>query len=326
MKPEILTTENNERFCLFPIKYHDMWEQYKNHKNTFWSVEEIDMSIDRKEWDTLSENEQIFIENILAFFANSDSIVLENLVTNFCKEITIPEARCFYSFQAMIENIHSEAYALMIDTFVKDEKRKEHLFKAMETIPCVEQKAQWALRWINTKKDEKDLARRLFAFGIVEGLFFSGSFCAIFWLKERGKLINSLGKSNEWIARDEALHTEFAVLLYKYIQNRISEEEAQDIMRDAVRIEIEFICDSLSVGMIGMNKELMSQYIRFVADRLMVQFGYNILYEATNPFPFMQKISLDGKTNFFEQRVSEYCIANSTSEESLEFNNFNEIF
>lgn len=303
-----------------------MWEQYKNHKNSFWTVEEIDMSIDRKEWGTLTENEKTFIENILAFFANSDSIVLENLVTNFCKEITIPEARCFYSFQAMIENIHSEAYALMIDTFVNDEKRKEELFKAMETIPCVEQKAQWALKWINMKKDEKDLARRLFAFGIVEGLFFSGSFCSIFWLKERGKLINSLGKSNEWIARDEALHTEFAVLLYKYIQNRISEEEAQDIMIEAVRIEIEFITESLSVGMIGMNKELMSEYIRFVADRLMVQFGYNILYEAKNPFPFMQKISLDGKTNFFEQRVSEYCIANGTTEESLEFNNFNEIF
>ena len=323
---EILTIENNDRFSLFPIRYPDMWKQYKNHENTFWTVQEIDMSIDRKEWDTLSENERTFIENILAFFANSDSIVLENLVTNFCKEITIPEARCFYGFQAMMENIHSEAYGLMIDTFVKDEKRKNELYRAMETIPCVEQKAQWALDWIYRKKDKKDLARRLFAFGIVEGLFFSGSFCAIFWLKEKGKLINSLGKSNEWIARDEALHTDFAILLYSYIKNRISEEEAIDIMKEAVLIEEQFICHSLSVDMIGMSKEMMSQYIRFVADRLMVQFGYSIIYEAVNPFPFMQKISLDGKTNFFEQRVSEYSIPNTVSDENFNFNDFNEIF
>ena len=323
---EILTIENNDRFSLFPIRYPDMWKQYKNHENTFWTVQEIDMSIDRKEWDTLSENERTFIENILAFFANSDSIVLENLVTNFCKEITIPEARCFYGFQAMMENIHSEAYGLMIDTFVKDEKRKNELYRAMETIPCVEQKAQWALDWIYRKKDKKDLARRLFAFGIVEGLFFSGSFCAIFWLKEKGKLINSLGKSNEWIARDEALHTDFAILLYSYIKNKISEEEAIDIMKEAVLIEEQFICHSLSVDMIGMSKEMMSQYIRFVADRLMVQFGYSIIYEAVNPFPFMQKISLDGKTNFFEQRVSEYSIPNSISEDNFNFNNFDEIF
>tara|TARA_E500000178_G_C16908971_1_gene701661 strand:+ start:163 stop:1146 length:984 start_codon:yes stop_codon:yes gene_type:complete len=319
MKQEILTMENNDRFCLFPIRYHDMWQQYKNHKNTFWTVEEIDMSIDKKEWKTLSQPEKTFIEAILAFFANSDSIVLENLVTNFCKEVTIPEARCFYSFQAMIENIHSEAYALMIDTFIEDPNHKEQLFKAMETIPCVERKANWALKWINMKKDECDLARRLFAFGIVEGLFFSGSFCAIFWLKEKGKLINSLGKSNEWIARDESLHTDFAILLYKYVQNKLSKEEAHNIMKDAVLIEEQFICESLSVDMIGMSVPLMSQYIRFVADRLMVQFGYDIIYEAKNPFPFMQKISLEGKTNFFEQRVSEYSIANNSSDDNLNF-------
>lgn len=328
MKPEILTRENNERFSLFPIKYKDIWKQYKDHANSMWTVEEIDMSVDKKEWDTLTSEEKLFIENILAFFANSDGIVLENLVTNFCQEITIPEVRCFYGFQAMIENIHSEAYGLMIETFVQDNNRKDELYRAIETIPCVEQKAQWAIRWINQKKDGYDLARRLFAFGIVEGLFFSGSFCAIFWLKEKGKLINSLGKSNEWIARDEALHTSFAILLYKnYIVNKISEEEAHDIMKEAVLIEQEFICESLSVDLIGMNKKMMSEYIKFVADRLLVQFGYSILYESKNPFPFMQKLSLQGKTNFFEQRVSEYCIPENVADDDLEFSNFdNDIF
>lgn len=311
---ELLTAESNERFYLFPIKYHDMWEMYKKHKNAFWTAEEIDMSVDKKEWQTLSPEEQHFIENILAFFANSDTIVLENLITNFSKEVTIPEARCFYGFQGMMENIHSETYNLMIETFVEDSEKKNFLQKGMETIPCVKKKADWALKWI---QDDSNIAKRLFAFGIVEGLFFSGSFCAIFWLKEKGKLVNSLGKSNEWISRDESLHTEFAVLLYKYVSNRVSEAEARDIMKNAVEIEEEFICSSISVDMIGMNCTLMRQYIKYVADRLMNQFGYSKIYNESNPFPFMQKISLDGKTNFFEQRVSEYNLAQSCTNESL---------
>ena len=224
MTNQELTKQDNERFFLFPIRYHDMWKLYKKHQQTIWTTEEIDMSIDRKEWEKLDPVEKKFIENILGFFANSDTIVLENLVTNFCKEITIPEARCFYGIQAAMENVHSETYALMIDTFVQDETRKLELFHAMETIACVEKKANWALKWITSNKDDHDLARRLFGFGIVEGLFFSGSFCAIFWLKEKGKLINSLGKSNEWIARDEALHTDFAILLYKYVDNKVAVE------------------------------------------------------------------------------------------------------
>lgn len=326
MTEEYLTSKNNDRLQLFPIKHEDMWEQYKKHEQSIWTVEEIDMTQDKKEWETLSDNEKQFIENILAFFASSDSIVLENLVSNFCQEITCPEARCFYGVQAFIENVHSEAYALMIETFVDDSVRKDQLFRAIDTIPCVEKKGQWALQWISKKEDKCDLARRLFAFGIVEGMFFSGSFCAIYWLKQKGKLINSLGKSNEWIARDEGLHLNFAILLYTYIQNRLDKEEAENIMREAVEIEEEFICDSIPVDMIGMSKDLMCQYIRFVADRIMVQFGYDILFECKNPFPFMQQISLDGKTNFFEARVSEYQIPNRC-ENDLCFNvNENEIF
>lgn len=465
VKEEILCQENPNRFCLFPIQYHDIWNAYKKHKNAFWTAEEIDFSADKGAWETLSKDEKYFIENILAFFAGSDGIVLENLVKNFCQEVTIPEARCFYSFQAMMENIHccsgdteiltnggwfpleslvdqevqvwngeefskvivrytgtnelfrvnfnigihldvtadhkwylcvenhemkvntrqlmrgdriypyelpkinepfqssshpllqkpldgeavfvtsvipldgihptycfhepkrnrgvfngiltgqSEVYSLMIDTFVKDQERKLHLFHAATEIPCVQRKADWAMRWIH---GEGELGKRLFAFGIVEGLFFSGSFCAIFWLKERGLMTQSLGKSNEWIARDESLHTEFAILLYQYIQNKVTEKEAEDMIRDAVQIEEEFICESLPVSLIGMNSELMRQYVRFVADRLLVQFGYRKIFEVGNPFPFMEKISLDGKTNFFEQRVTEYSMANSSvTEEKL---------
>jgi ribonucleoside-diphosphate reductase beta chain len=312
--PELLTTESKERFNLFPIKYHDMWEMYKRHEAAMWTAEEIDMAADKKEWQSLDKPTRLFIENILAFFASSDSIVLENLIVNFSQEIQIPEARCFYGFQGMIENIHNEVYNLMIDVFIEDHKRKDELFKGMDTIPCVKRKAEWALHWIGANAP---LAKRLFAFGIVEGLMFSGSFCAVFWLKEKGKLVNSLGKSNEWISRDESLHTEFAVLLYKYIENRISEEEARSIMEEAVSIEEEFICESISVDMIGMSCELMRQYIRYVADRLMVQFGYEKIYFESNPFPFMQKISLEGKTNYFEQRVSEYNLASSCNGESL---------
>ena len=316
MKSELLNSDTNDRYTLFPIKYHDMWSLYKKHKNAFWTAEEIDFTVDKKEWLTLTPAEQHFIENILAFFANSDTIVLDNLMTNFCAEVTIPEARCFYAFQAMCENIHSEVYSLLIDTFIDNDEKKNYLFHGMETIPCVKKKANWALKWIH-ENDKSSFAKRLFAFGIVEGLFFSGSFCAIFWLKEKGKLVNSLGKSNEWIARDEGLHTEFAILLYKYIQNRIPKEEVIGMMKEAVEIEEEFICDSISVNLIGMNCDLMKQYIRYVADRLMIQFGYEKIYHETNPFPFMVKISLDGKTNFFEQRVSEYNQVQSCNNESI---------
>jgi ribonucleotide reductase beta subunit family protein with ferritin-like domain len=589
---EPLLSDDKNRFSLFPIKYHDIWKAYKNHKNAFWTAEEIDFTSDKQDWEKLDKNEKYFIENILAFFAGSDGIVLENLVKNFCAEVTVPEARCFYTFQAMMENIHcvigstkiltdegyfpiidlqnkivnvwngaefspvriqftgiqeifkislsngmelsctpghrwlledgekietkhltinnilseyqipcldfkmdfqdpylygcfygcghfvsennaymvlekkeiinyiplidhytegnktiakvninekkivpvnytknvrlqwleglfdaigsvkngslqftkdsdiqeiqlllttlgiystvkngtlkifnskdlcdlgflphvlhisncknkpvdpikiiaiektlkeeasfcfnepkrhtgifngiltcqSEVYAQMIDTFIDDPMKKEMLFQGITKIPCIEKKANWALNWIENHNGPNNFARRLFAFGIVEGLFFSGSFCAIFWLKERGLMVQTLGKSNEWIARDESLHTEFAILLYKYVQNKISDVEAHNIMHQAVLIEEEFICESLPVDLIGMNNILMKQYIRYCADRLLVQFGYNKIYYDTNPFPFMEKISLDGKTNFFEQRVSEYSLSSVSSQ------------
>jgi len=311
---EPLLTEDKERYCLFPIQYTDIWNAYKDHKNAFWTAEEIDFRADKSDWDSLTEDERYFIENILAFFAGSDGIVLENLVQNFCSEISIPEIRCFYTFQAMMENIHSEVYSLLIDTYVTDIQRKEYLFNAIQKIPCIERKAQWAIHWIQSK--ESSLATRLFAFGIVEGVFFSGSFCAIFWLKEKGIMTKALGKSNEWIARDESLHTQFAILLYtKYIQYKISKLEAHQILHQAVLIEEEFICESLPVRLIGMNQDWMKQYIRFCADRLLQQFGYPKLYFVTNPFPFMEKISMEGKTNFFEQRVTEYSLATTSNTE-----------
>jgi ribonucleotide reductase beta subunit family protein with ferritin-like domain len=466
---EILCEETINRFCLYPIKYPDIWEYYKKHKNAFWTPEDIDFSADLNDWENkLNDNERYFIEQILAFFASSDGIVLENLLKNFSYEITIPEARCFYGFQAMMENIHcctgdtliltstgwlslsslidqeisvwngvefsktivrktkpdkilrvtlnnslyldctpehtwyiqspdhverkvlskdlrpfdslsdyvlpqlshdghrstlfpdilnqifekeqtfsnlyivrieqisdcsetfcfyeplrnrgvfngiltgqSEVYSLMIDTFIKDPLRKEKLFSAIQEFPAIQKKADWALKWMDDKfhNDSCSLGQRLFAFGIVEGLFFSGSFCAIFWLKERGLMMKSLAKSNEWIARDEGLHTSFAVLLYKYIKNKISQESAHSIMHEAVLIEEEFICSSLPVSLIGMNSSMMQKYIRYVADKLLTQFGHDKLYHEANPFPFMNKISMEGKTNFFEQRVSEYSLS-----------------
>lgn len=304
---EMLTDENPNRFCLFPIQYPDIYEFYKLHQRTMWTAEEIDFSLDKKDWKfKLTEDERYFIEHILAFFAGSDGIVLENLVTNFCREIQVPEARCFYAFQSMIEVVHSEVYSLMIDTLVDSVERKTKLFHAIQNIPCVQQKAEWSLKWINPKNS---LATRLLAFVIVEGLFFSGSFCAIFWLKERGLMVHSLGKSNEWIARDEGLHQNFGIHLYtKYIRHRLTEETAHVMMRNAVAIESQFLTESLPVRLIGMNHGLMLQYIQFVADRILLQLGYQKLYHVTNPFPFMEKIGLDGKTNFFEQRVSEYSM------------------
>jgi len=305
LESRLQSKDDESRFCLYPIQHLDLWKFYKKHQQTFWTAEEIDFMIDKKDWNVkLNNDERWFIEHILAFFAGSDGIVLENLVTHFCQEITLPEVRSFYSFQAMMENVHSEVYSLMIDTFIECPLRKQTLFEAIDKIPCVRKKAMWAVKWISK---HTDLAHRLVAFSIVEGLFFSGSFCAIFWLKERGLLVHSLGKSNEWIARDEGLHTEFAVYLYReYIQHKIPISEIHCMMKEAVDLEIEFLCDALPVRLIGMNSDLMKQYILFVADRLLQQLGVSTIWNVKNPFVFMEKIGLDGKTNFFEQRVSEY--------------------
>ena len=307
---EPILKEQNNRFTLFPIKYNDIWEAYKNQQKAIWTADEIDYLADLNDWETLKPEEKTFIENILAFFAGSDGIVLENLVTKFCKEIQIPEVRSAYTFQAYMENVHSEVYSLLIDTYIKDNKRKEECFNAIETIPAIKKKADWALKWIN---DDKSFAERLVAFSIVEGLFFSGSFCAIFWLKSKGKMVKSLGKSNELIARDEGMHTDFAVLLYSKLINKLDKEVIYDIIKEAVNIEKEFICDSLKCKLIGMNSDLMSEYIEFVADRLLTQLGYDKYYNKSNPFGFMNSMNLDGKTNFFEQRVTEYRIEQDAS-------------
>lgn len=298
---ETLLKENKNRFVLFPIKYHSIWEMYKKAEASFWTAEEIDLSHDLKDWEKLNDGERHFITHVLAFFAASDGIVNENLAVNFMREVQIPEARCFYGFQAMIENIHSETYSLLIDTYIKDPEERERLFKAIETVPCVQKKAKWALQWISSES----FVERLIAFAAVEGIFFSGSFCSIFWLKKRG-LMPGLSFSNELISRDEGLHCDFACLLYSMIENKLSEKRVHEIIANAVEIEKEFVSDALPVDLIGMNSKLMCQYIEFVADRLLVALEYPKLYNATNPFDFMELISLQGKTNFFEKRVGEY--------------------
>ncbi|GAA3939542.1 ribonucleoside-diphosphate reductase [Chitinophaga oryziterrae] len=298
---ELLLRENKDRFVLLPINYPKVWEKYKQHEASFWTAEEIDLSSDLKDWGNLNDGERHFITHVLAFFAASDGIVNENLAVNFMSEVQIPEARCFYGFQIMMENIHSETYALLIDTYVKDPSEKDRLFHAIETVPAVKKKAEWALRWI----DNGNFAERLVAFAAVEGIFFSGSFCSIFWLKKRG-LMPGLTFSNELISRDEGLHCEFACLLYKMLENRLSEEAVQNIILDAVKIEKEFITEALPVGLIGMNSTLMSEYIEFVADRWLSELGYSKVYNTANPFDFMEMISLQGKTNFFEKRVGDY--------------------
>lgn len=311
--PEPILEPDNTRFTQLPIKYPVLQDAYDNHESMFWTAKEIDYQADYKDWQKLNDDEKMFIEHILAFFAGSDGIVLENLVSNFCTEVQATEARNFYAFQAMIENVHGLVYSLLIDTYIKNPERKAELFNAIETIPCVARKAEWAQKWIS--KEYKDVngvthtrhfEERLMAFAIVEGVFFSGSFCAIFWLKNRGIMVKALGGSNELIARDEGLHTDFAVKLYHHLNNKVSQERAEEIMRDAVNIEEEFICESLPCRLIGMNSELMKKYIRFVADRLMVQLGFTKIYNESNPFDFMDNTLLDGKTNFFEKRVSEY--------------------
>ena len=298
---EVLLEENKERFVLLPIKYPKIWEMYKKAEQSFWTAEEVDLHADLKDWERLKEGEKHFIKHVLAFFAASDGIVNENLAVNFMREIQIPEARCFYGFQIMMENIHSEMYSLLIDTYIKDPADKRYLFNAIETVPCVKKKADWALRYINNGS----FAERLVAFAAVEGIFFSGSFCSIFWLKKRG-LMPGLSTSNEFISRDEGMHCDFACLLYGMLENKLSKEKIYDIFKDAVKNEHEFVTDALPVSLIGMNAKLMCQYIEFVADRLLEALGYPKLYNSTNPFDFMEMISLQGKTNFFEKRVSEY--------------------
>ncbi|NVO83969.1 ribonucleoside-diphosphate reductase small subunit [Hymenobacter terrestris] len=307
---EPLLTENPNRFVLFPIQHDDVWQFYKKAEASFWTAEEIDLSQDQKDWDNLNDGERHFISHVLAFFAASDGIVNENLAINFMQEVQMAEARCFYGFQVMMENIHSETYSLLIDTYIKDPKQKDYLFNALETVPCVKKKGDWAIKWINSE----NFTERLIAFAAVEGIFFSGSFCSIFWLKKRG-LMPGLTFSNELISRDEGLHCDFACLLYKdHLQNKLPETRVQEIIRDAVSIEQEFVTDALPVNLIGMNAKSMNQYIEFVADRLLESLGYSRIYNATNPFDFMEMISLQGKTNFFEKRVAEYQKAGVMSE------------
>lgn len=303
MREEPILKENKDRFVLFPIKHDEIWKMYKQAEASFWTAEEIDLSPDLIDWEhKLNDNERHFIKHVLAFFAASDGIVNENLVLNFMKEVQVPEARCFYGFQIAIENIHAETYSLLIDTYIKDLKERTYLFNALETVPCVKKKADWALSWI---EDAPSFAHRLIAFAAVEGIFFSGSFCAIFWLKKRG-LMPGLSFSNELISRDEGLHCDFACLLYSMLENKLPVEEVKSIICEAVVNEKEFVTDALPVSLIGMNAELMCQYIEFVADRLLVALGCEKVYDVKNPFPFMDLISLQGKTNFFEKRVGEY--------------------
>lgn len=298
---EPILKENPNRFVLFPIQHDEVWQMYKKAEASFWTAEEIDLTQDLKDWESLNDGERHFISHVLAFFAASDGIVNENLAINFMQEVQLPEARCFYGFQIMMENIHAETYSLLIDTYIKKQSEKDYLFNALETVPCVKKKGEWALKWINSE----NFTERLIAFAAVEGIFFSGSFCSIFWMKKRG-LMPGLTFSNELISRDEGLHCDFACLLYSMLQNKLPEERVQAIIRDAVSIEQEFVTDALPVDLIGMNAKLMGQYIEFVADRLLLALGCGKVYNATNPFDFMEMISLQGKTNFFEKRVGEY--------------------
>jgi len=314
---EPLLQEDPNRFVLFPIKHNDIWQFYKKAEASFWTAEEIDLSQDLNDWENkLTADEKHFISHVLAFFAASDGIVNENLAVNFLSEVQYAEAKCFYGFQVMMENIHSETYSLLIDTYIKNPIEKDRMLRAIETIDCVQKKAEWALRWIGSE----NFVERLIAFAAVEGIFFSGSFCSIFWLKKRG-LMPGLSFSNELISRDEGLHCDFACLLYTdHIKNQLPQSRVTEIITDAVTIEKEFVTDSLPVSLIGMNANLMCQYIEFVADRLLVSLGCPKYYNATNPFDFMEMISLQGKTNFFEKRVAEYQKAGVMSEkETMSF-------
>merc|ERR1712227_683689 len=302
-KDEPLLKENPSRFVILPIQYDSIWKMYKKAVASFWTAEEVDLGQDLKDWENLKDDERYFISHVLAFFAASDGIVNENLVERFMKEVQVPEARCFYGFQIAMENIHSEMYSLLIDTFIKEADERERLFNAIETVPAVKKKADWALRWIGN--EDVSYAERVVAFASVEGIFFSGSFAAIFWLKKRG-LMPGLTFSNELISRDEGLHTDFACLMYSHLVNKLPEARVLQIVCEAVDIEIEFLTEALPCRLIGMNGDLMAQYIKYVADRLLVELKCNKVYNVENPFDFMENISLDGKTNFFEKRVGEY--------------------
>ena len=299
---EYLLSEEESRFVIFPIRNEKIWEAYKVQQKSFWTAEEIDFSKDHQDWDKLKDGEKHFIKYVLAFFAASDGIVNMNLLERFLNEIQVLEAKVCYTYQAMIENVHSEVYSLLIDTYIKDRNEKNFLFNAIKNIPCVKKKADWALKWIDS---DESYAKRLVAFAIVEGIFFSGSFCAIYWLKQRN-LMPGLTTSNEFIARDEGQHCDFACLLYSMLKKKLDEESINQIIKEAVEIENEFITESLPCNLIGMNSSLMTQYIQFVADRLCRQLGCKNIYNVKNPFEWMENISLQGKTNFFENRVSQY--------------------
>jgi len=318
--PEPLLEVTPEKYCTFPIKYHDIWEMYKKAVASFWTPEEVDLGEDNRHWQLLNDNERHFISQILAFFASSDGIVLENLGVRFMNEVQVPEARAFYGFQIMIENLHGEMYSLLIDTYIKDPTEKDKLFHAITTIPVIKKKADWALRWISSNKS---FSERLIAFACIEGIFFSGSFCAIFWLKKRG-MMPGLTFSNELISRDEGLHRDFACLLYTYIQNKPDTQTVLQIIKESVEIEKEFVTSALPVELIGMNNRLMSQYIEFVADHLLSSLGMPKEYNTANPFEWMELISLQGKTNFFEKRVGEYQKAGVMN--SLENGTANKLF
>ncbi len=317
---EHILQENKDRFVMFPLKYHDIWEMYKQAEHSFWTAEEIDLAQDLTDWnEKLNADEKHFIKMVLAFFAASDGIVNENLAENFLKEVQYPEAKSFYGFQIAMENVHSETYSLLIDTYIKDSAEKDRLFHAIDNFPSIMKKAEWALKWINSES----FAERLIAFAAVEGIFFSGSFCSIFWLKKRG-LMPGLTFSNELISRDEGLHCQFATLLHnRYVQNKVSPERIQEIITSAVEIEKEFITESLPVSLIGMNSKLMEQYIQFTADFWLQALGCQKVYNVENPFDFMDMISLQGKTNFFEKRVAEY---QKVSDKAIDFDNLDDDF
>tara|TARA_B100000035_G_scaffold296437_1_gene288365 strand:- start:670 stop:1635 length:966 start_codon:yes stop_codon:yes gene_type:complete len=314
--PEFLLSEEENRYVLFPIRHDTIWKKYKQAEANFWTTEELDLSKDLKDYNSLSDNERYFINNILAFFAASDGIVNENLIERFTQEVKVLEAKFFYGFQISMENIHSETYSLLIDTYIKDVKEKTKLLNAIETIPSIKKKADWTIRWIG---DTSDFGKRVIAFAAVEGIFFSGAFCSIFWLKKRG-LMPGLCHSNELISRDEGLHTEFAVLMYHLLENKPSKKDILQIITEAVEYEKEFITESLPCKLIGMNNDLMKQYIEFVADRLLLMLGLEKIYNSSNPFDWMELISIQGKTNFFEKRVGEYSnVANPNSENDNTF-------
>jgi ribonucleotide reductase beta subunit family protein with ferritin-like domain len=314
MKNEPLLQETNTRFTMFPIEHEDIWNMYKKAQDCFWRAEEIDFSKDLDDWEKLSGDEQYFIKMILAFFSSSDGVVIENLNSRFSTEIQSSEARAFYGFQTAMENVHSETYSLLIDSYIKNSEEKHDLFNSIDKFKCIQKKAKWAIKWI--EDDNSSFLTRLVAFACVEGIFFSGSFCSIYWLGKRG-LMPGLVVSNEFISRDEAMHTDFAVLIYNKMNNKLTEEQIHNIIGEAVSIEQEFICEALPCSLIGMNSKMMNQYIEFVADRLISQLGYNKKYGSENPFSFMEMISLEGKSNMFEKRVTDYSLSTQDKKEDI---------